>query len=135
MGYNDNQYQQAGYKAMERYDITLRVIECIDLMGDLYTSIRFRGISLESGNIYESFINSFFKIFHITASMLKEKDIETITAVEAALMSDVSISPDTVSKFLKLFEDYLFAMKNAGVYDPMVIRKFLNPADAWTDSV
>jgi hypothetical protein len=120
---------------MERYDITLRVIECIDLMGDLYTSIRFRGISPESTGIYEAFVNSFFKIFHITASMLKEGDIDTITEVEEALMSDIFISPETVDKFLKLFESYLFAMKKAGIYDPMVVRKFINPADAWTDSV
>jgi hypothetical protein len=135
MSYDNNQYQQAGYKAMERYDITLRVIECIDLMGDLFTTLRFRGITPESSAVYEAFINSFFKIFHITASMLTEKELNLITSIEIAFTEDLSISPETSSKFLKLYEDYLFAMKKTGVYDPMVVRKFLNPGDAWTDSI
>ncbi|AKB78641.1 hypothetical protein MSHOH_2158 [Methanosarcina horonobensis HB-1 = JCM 15518] len=133
--YDNNQYQQAGFKAMERYDITLRVIECIDLMGDLFTTLRFGGINQDSKLVYESFINAFFKVFHITASMLTDKDIELITSIESAFTCDLSISPENASKFLKLYEDYLFAMKKAGIYDPMVIKKYLNPGDAWTDSV
>lgn len=63
--YDNNQYQQAGFKAMERYDITLRVIECIDLMGDLFTTLRFGGINQDSKLVYESFINAFFSKFFI----------------------------------------------------------------------
>jgi len=135
MGYNNQEYQQAGYKGLERFDITIRVLECIDLMGDLFTNLRFRGITQDSQIIYESFINSFFKVFHITASMLSEKDLEIILSIESAFQADISLSADTAGKFLSLFEEYLHSMKNAGIYDPMVIKQAINPLSAWQDSI
>lgn len=138
MGYNNygnNEYQQAGYKGLERYDITLRIIENIDLMGDLFTSLRFRGITQESQQIYEAFINSFFKVFHITASMMKEEDLELIANIEAAFQSDIKLSVEVAGYFLNLFEDYLHSMKNCGIYDPMVIKQIVNPLSAWQESI
>jgi len=136
MGFGEGgDYQQAGFKAMERYDITIRIIDCIDLMGDLYTSVRFHGINEESTMIYEAFVNSFFKIFQITASMLSEKDIELITNVEATFSGDLDIKSERLGKFLNLFEDYLHAMKKSGIYDPMVYKNFQNPFSAWQESV
>ncbi len=46
--------------------------------------------------------------------MLTDKDIELITSIESAFTCDLSISPENASKFLKLYEDYLFAMKKSG---------------------
>lgn len=65
MGYGDDNYKQqsAGFKGLERFDITVRVIETIDLMGDLFTALRFHGINSDSKTIWEQFINTFLKFF------------------------------------------------------------------------
>lgn len=133
MGF-DNQYQQAGYKGLERFDITIRVIETIDLMGDLYVTLRKRGITVESNFIWEAFIGSFFKVFQITASMLKQEDIELIAAVENAFCGDIELTPETSGSFLAYFEEYLYAMKRAGIYDPTIIKHYQNPAAVWEKS-
>lgn len=137
MGYGeDNTKQQSvGFKGLERFDITVRVIETIDLMGDLFTSIRFNGINRESSEIWEQFINTFFKVFHITAGMLSKNDLPLITHVEESFSGILVLTPDTASKFLALFEEYLAAMNKAGIYDPAIIRNFYNPATAWERSV
>lgn len=140
MGFNqhyggNDSYQQAGFKNMERFDITLRVIECIDLMGDLFTSLRFRGIAQESLQVYEAFINAFFKIFHITGSMMKEEDLELIASIDEAFSEKLELTSRTADKFISLFEEYLQAMKKAGVYDPLVVRQFINPLSAWQESL
>jgi hypothetical protein len=134
-GNNDYQQQQSGYKGLERFDITVRVIECIDLMGDLFTSLRFSGINRDSSDVYKSFINAFFKVFHITAGMLSDKDLELIADIEASFMGDLTLTPDTSSRFLTHFEDYLHAMKKAGIYDPAIMKQFFNPAQAWEKSI
>lgn len=138
MGYRgseDYSQQQVGYKGLERFDITIRVIECIDLMGDMFTTLRFTGINSDSQDVYKAFVNSFFKVFHITAGMLPEKEIELITEVESAFQGDLNLTPELASKFLSLFEDYLHAMKKAGIYDPTVVKQFWNPATAWEKSI
>lgn len=133
--YEDNYQQQSGYKGLERFDITVRVIETIDLMGDLFTSLRFRGICQESQATWEGFINSFFKLFHITAGMMSEKELNLISEVETAFTENLDLTAATSSKFLALYEDYLAAMKKAGIYDPTVLKQIFNPATAWEKSV
>ena len=124
-------YQQVGIKGLERYDITIRVIECIDLMGDFYTSTRFTGLTLDTQTIYVEFINAFFKVFHISATMLTEKSVDLVAKIEAAFQDDINLNIATANKFLSLFEDYLFELKTAGVYDPTVFKSVNNPTTSW----
>jgi hypothetical protein len=136
MAYNqDYQQQQAGYKGLERFDITIRVIENIDLMGDLFTSLRFRGINAESERVWETFINAFFKLFHITASMLTQEEAKLVVDIETSFTMSLTLTPEASSRFLTHFEDYLFCLKKCGIYDPAVIKQFFNPASSWEKSV
>lgn len=134
-GYGDDYYQNAGFKGLERYDITVRVISCIDLMGDLYAALRFTGINDSSHGIFVSFIREFFKTFHITAGLLKEDSIPLITDIETSFSGSLDLTPEIAGKFLTHFEDYLHALKEAGVYDPSVMKQIYNPAAAWERSV
>jgi hypothetical protein len=134
MAYNGGE-QQAGYKSLERFDVTIRVIEVIDLMGDLFTSLRFRGINKQTEEIWESFISSFFKLYHITASMMTTKEEELIVDIETSFTMDLTLNTQVSSRFITHFEDYLYAMKKNNIYDPAVIRTYSNPAASWESSV
>lgn len=135
-GGGGNHYSQnSGMKGLERYDITLRVINCVDSMGDLYTALRFGGINSGSNGVYMTFISEFFKLFHITASLLNESAITLVADIETSFAGDIDISPQTAGKFLTHFEDYLHALKEAGVYDPTVFRQMYHPGNAWERSI
>jgi len=121
---------------MERFDITIRVISCVDLFGDLYAALRFTGMNQDSNTAYQQFIKEFFKVFHITAGLLNENAIPLITDIETSFkMDDISLNPITANTFMTHFEDYLFAMKEAGVYDPAVMHQMWNPDNSWEKSV
>ncbi len=134
---NQGKYQQVGIKGLERFDITVRVILTIDLMGDMFTALRFSGINPESEAIYQEFINNFFKLFHISSTLLKDsKDIlQLLAKIDEAFQGSLVLTSDTSSVFIDLFEDYLFALKDAGVYDPAVTRYYNDPARAWEGSI
>jgi hypothetical protein len=67
--------------------------------------------------------------------MLSEKDIPLIADIETSLKMDLSLTPETASRFLDHFENYISAMKEAGIYDPSVIRQMWNPDNSWERSV
>lgn len=134
-GGGDSYSQSSGLKGLERYDITLRVIQCVDHMGDLYTALRFGGINAGSQSAYATFVNEFFKLFHITASLLKEEAIPLVADIETSFCGDIDISPQNAGKFLSHFESYLYALKEAGVYDPTVVRNIYHPSTAWERSI
>ena len=135
-GAGGNPYSQnSGMKGLERYDITLRVINCVDSMGDLYTALRFGGINSGSHGAYVSFISEFFKLFHITASLLNESAIPLIADIETSFSEDIEISPQIAGKFLTHFEDYLHELQKAGVYDPTITRQMYHPGNAWERSI
>lgn len=104
-------------------------------MGDVFTSLRFRGITKESNSTYEAYINSFYKIFQITASMMSKEDLELLAKIEEAFQDDITLNVKNSGHFLYLFEEYLHALKKAGVYDPMVIKQFSSPYAKWQESV
>ncbi|HIH73939.1 MAG TPA: hypothetical protein HA306_01160 [Methanosarcina sp.] len=140
--YNQNsKYNNTGSKSLYRFDISMRVIEVIDLEGDLYTCLRFQGLSKATEDCYILFINSLFKLFYMTAILTT--NAELLSHIEAAFhKEDISLyeqgpkgEPINANLFMNLFEDYLKQLKDDGIYDPTITKYFMNAYNAWEGSL
>lgn len=137
----NQKYNNTGSKGVYRLDISIRVIEVIDLEGDLYTNLRFVGISKATEDCYTLFINSFFKLFYMTAILTTEPEL--LSHIEAAFhRPDISLDlhgdngePVNANLFMNLFEEYLKQLKNDGIYDPTITHYYASAYNSWEGSL
>ncbi|XHH53668.1 MAG: hypothetical protein [Methanosarcina spindle-shaped virus 1] len=136
-GGGGNPYSKnSGMKGLERYDITLRVIDHIENSGELYAATRFTGISQETYFYYTHFVKEFYKLYESTGMLLNESAVELLADIGGSFAGPVQmLTPKRIDQFLIHSEDYVFELKEAGVYDPTITRQMYHPGNAWERSI
>ncbi len=131
----DQKYDSASIKWLMRYEITMRVIQCIENEGNFYTSLRFNGMQSEDTyNYYVFFVDGFFKLYHevglFTTNVKLLSDLEELFSVP-----DITLNNENANRFTNLFTEFIAQLKKDGIYDPIISYYFKNQESSWEKGV